>query len=117
MWSFSFSDVAPVAGLGIFASASIVLGLTALTIVKATVIIGRTTPEMRLNIKAKIKITMSSIFWIKLRVNPLLKDLLFNGDKTFTSIIIDTQTYSSFDENGKKIVINEADEFAAKHQG
>jgi predicted RND superfamily exporter protein len=27
MWSFSFSDVAPVAGLGIFASASIVLGL------------------------------------------------------------------------------------------
>jgi hypothetical protein len=40
-----------------------------LTIVKATVIIGRTTPEMRLNIKAKIKITMSSIFWIKLRVS------------------------------------------------
>jgi predicted RND superfamily exporter protein len=27
MWSFSFSDVAPVADLGIFASASIVLGL------------------------------------------------------------------------------------------
>ncbi len=44
--------------------------------------------------------------------NPLLKDLLFNGDKTFTSIIIDTQTYSSFDKNGKKIVVNEEDEFA-----
>ncbi|CAC9457739.1 Predicted exporter of the RND superfamily [uncultured Gammaproteobacteria bacterium] len=44
--------------------------------------------------------------------NPLLKDLLFNGNKTFTNIIIDTQTYSSFDKNGKKIVINEADEFA-----
>ncbi len=44
--------------------------------------------------------------------NPLLKDLMFNGDKTFTNIIIDTQTYSSFDENGKKIVISEADEFA-----
>jgi hypothetical protein len=43
--------------------------------------------------------------------NPLLEDLLFNGDKTFTNIIIDTQTYSSFDEYGKKIVINEADEF------
>jgi hypothetical protein len=35
-------------------------------IVKVTVIIGRTTPEMRVNISAKIKITMSSIFWIKL---------------------------------------------------
>jgi hypothetical protein len=32
--------------------------------------------------------------------------------KTFTNIRIDTQTYSSFDKNGKKIVINEADEFA-----
>ncbi len=44
--------------------------------------------------------------------NPLLKDLLFNGNKTFTNIIIDTQTYSSFDENGEKIVVNEEDEFA-----
>ncbi|MDC9714707.1 MAG: MMPL family transporter [Gammaproteobacteria bacterium] len=44
--------------------------------------------------------------------NPLLKDLLFNDDKTFTNIIIDTLTYSSFDENGEKIVINEEDEFA-----
>jgi predicted RND superfamily exporter protein len=72
MWSFSFSDVAPVADLGIFASASIVttvkgalnkaINETALTIVKTTVTSGRTTPETRLNIKAKIKITMSSIF-------------------------------------------------------
>ena len=44
--------------------------------------------------------------------NPLLKDLMFNSDKTFTNIIIDTQTYSSFDEHGEKIVINEEDEFA-----
>ncbi|WP_428086753.1 efflux RND transporter permease subunit [Candidatus Thioglobus sp.] len=44
--------------------------------------------------------------------NPLLKDLLFNGDKTFTNLIIDTQTYSSFDENGNKVVIDEQDEFA-----
>lgn len=44
--------------------------------------------------------------------NPLLKDLIFNEDKTFTSIIIDTQTYSSFDENGQKVVVSEEDEFA-----
>jgi len=44
--------------------------------------------------------------------NPLLKDLIFNDAKTFTNIVIDTQTYSSFDENGQKIVVNEEDEFA-----
>ncbi len=44
--------------------------------------------------------------------NPLLKNLIFNDDKTFTNIIIDTQTYSSFDKYGEKIIINEEDEFA-----
>lgn len=44
--------------------------------------------------------------------NPLLKDLLFNTDKTFTNIIIDTQTYSNFDANGNKILVAEEDEFA-----
>jgi hypothetical protein len=33
-------------------------------IVKVTVIIGRTTPEMRLNISAKIKITMNAVVFI-----------------------------------------------------
>jgi predicted RND superfamily exporter protein len=44
--------------------------------------------------------------------NPLFENLLYNQDQTFTTIIIDTQTYSSFDENGDKIIINEEDEFA-----
>jgi predicted RND superfamily exporter protein len=43
--------------------------------------------------------------------NPLLKDLMFNGDKTFTNIIIDTNTYSNFDKFGNKIVVSESDGF------
>ena len=44
--------------------------------------------------------------------NPLFKDLLYSEDQTFTTIIIDTQTYSSFDADGNLIVEDEADEFA-----
>lgn len=44
--------------------------------------------------------------------NPLLQNLLFSEDQTFTAIVIDTQTYSSFDANGELIVISEEDEFA-----
>jgi predicted RND superfamily exporter protein len=32
--------------------------------------------------------------------NPILKNLMINDDATITTIIIDTQTYSSLDENG-----------------
>ena len=44
--------------------------------------------------------------------NPLLENLLFSEDQTFTTIVIDTQTYSSFDADGKLIVEQEEDEFA-----
>ena len=44
--------------------------------------------------------------------NPLLQNLLFSEDQTFTAIVIDTQTYSSFDVNGDLIVEQEEDEFA-----
>jgi predicted RND superfamily exporter protein len=44
--------------------------------------------------------------------NPLLQNLLFSEDQTFTAIIIDTQTYSSFDVNGDLVVKQEEDEFA-----
>ncbi len=44
--------------------------------------------------------------------NPLLQNLLFSEDQTFTAIVIDTQTYSSFDANGELIVVSEEDEFA-----
>jgi predicted RND superfamily exporter protein len=44
--------------------------------------------------------------------NPLLKNLLFNEDATFTNLIIDTQTYSSLDKNGDEIVLDEEDEFS-----
>ena len=44
--------------------------------------------------------------------NPLLQNLLFSEDQTFTAIVIDTQTYSSFDVNGDLVVEQEEDEFA-----
>jgi predicted RND superfamily exporter protein len=44
--------------------------------------------------------------------NPLLVDLLFDKSNTFTNIIIDTQTYSSFDRQGRKITLSEEDEFS-----
>ena len=44
--------------------------------------------------------------------NPLFENLLYSKDQTFTTIVIDTQTYSSFDEQGNKIVVEEEDEFA-----
>jgi predicted RND superfamily exporter protein len=44
--------------------------------------------------------------------NPLFQNLLYSEDQTFTTIIIDTQTYSSFDANGNLIVEDEEDEFA-----
>ena len=44
--------------------------------------------------------------------NPLLQNLLFSEDQTFTAIVIDTQTYSSFDANGELIVVSEEDEFS-----
>ncbi|MDC9727288.1 MAG: MMPL family transporter, partial [Candidatus Thioglobus sp.] len=44
--------------------------------------------------------------------NPLFENLLYSKDQTFTTIVIDTQTYSSFDEHGNKIVVEEEDEFA-----
>lgn len=44
--------------------------------------------------------------------NPLLKNLLYSEDQTFTTLIIDTQTYSSFDANGHLIELSEEDEFA-----
>jgi uncharacterized protein len=49
--------------------------------------------------------------------NPLLKNLLFSEDQTFTAIIIDTQTYSSFNADGSLIVENEEDEFADEDFG
>jgi predicted RND superfamily exporter protein len=44
--------------------------------------------------------------------NPLFKNLLYSEDLTFTTLVIDTQTYSSFDADGNLIVIDEEDEFA-----
>ena len=44
--------------------------------------------------------------------NPLYMDMLFNKDQTFTNIIIDTATYTSLDENGNPLVIEEEDEFS-----
>ena len=44
--------------------------------------------------------------------NPLFENLLYSKDQTFTTIVIDTQTYSSFDAQGNLIVENEEDEFA-----
>ena len=44
--------------------------------------------------------------------NPLFKNLLYSEDQTFTAIVIDTQTYSSFDANGDLIVVDEEDEFS-----
>ncbi|MDB2589629.1 efflux RND transporter permease subunit [Candidatus Thioglobus sp.] len=46
--------------------------------------------------------------------NPLLENLLFSEDQTFTTIVIDTQTYSLLDADGKLIVEQEEDEFADK---
>lgn len=42
--------------------------------------------------------------------NPLFKNLLYSEDQTFTTIVIDTQTYSSFDLQGNLIVESEEDE-------
>jgi predicted RND superfamily exporter protein len=44
--------------------------------------------------------------------NPLFKNLLYSEDLTFTTLVIDTQTYSSFDVDGNLIVVDEEDEFA-----
>ncbi|MDB3870161.1 MMPL family transporter [Candidatus Thioglobus sp.] len=44
--------------------------------------------------------------------NPLLENLLFSEDQTFTTIVIDTQTYSLLDADGNLIVEQEEDEFA-----
>ncbi|SMN14813.1 Predicted exporter of the RND superfamily [uncultured Candidatus Thioglobus sp.] len=44
--------------------------------------------------------------------NPLFENLLYSEDQTFTTIVIDTQTYSSFDEDGNKIIVEEEDEFS-----
>ncbi len=44
--------------------------------------------------------------------NPLFENLLYSKDQTFTTIVIDTQTYSSFDAQGNLIVVDEEDEFA-----
>ncbi len=44
--------------------------------------------------------------------NPLFENLLYSQDQTFTTIVIDTQTYSSFDADGNLIVVSEENEFA-----
>ncbi|MCH9711517.1 MAG: MMPL family transporter [Proteobacteria bacterium] len=44
--------------------------------------------------------------------NPLLQNLLFSEDQKFAALVIDTQTYSSFDADGKLLVEQEEDEFA-----
>ena len=44
--------------------------------------------------------------------NLLFKNLLYSEDLTFTTLVIDTQTYSSFDADGNLIVVDEEDEFA-----
>ena len=44
--------------------------------------------------------------------NPLFKNLLYSEDLTFTTLVIDTQTYSSFDADGNLIVVDEEDEFS-----
>jgi predicted RND superfamily exporter protein len=49
--------------------------------------------------------------------NPLFENLLYSKDQTFTTIVIDTQTYSSFDAQGNLIVIDEEDEFADEDSG
>jgi predicted RND superfamily exporter protein len=43
--------------------------------------------------------------------NPLSINLLYNEDQTFTTVIIDTQTYSSFDADGNLISSGDDDEF------
>ena len=42
--------------------------------------------------------------------NPLFKDLIFNEAGTITTIVIDTQTYTSFDKDGKLIIKEESEE-------
>ena len=44
--------------------------------------------------------------------NPLFENLLYSKDQTFTTIVIDTQTYSSFNIDGNLIVVSDEDEFA-----
>ncbi|RLA79274.1 MAG: Fis family transcriptional regulator [Epsilonproteobacteria bacterium] len=45
--------------------------------------------------------------------NPLFKDLIIDEAGTITTIVIDTQTYTSLDKNGKPILVKEdEDEFA-----
>jgi len=44
--------------------------------------------------------------------NPLFKDLIIDEAGTITTIVIDTQTYTSLDKDGKPLPIQEEDEFA-----
>jgi len=50
--------------------------------------------------------------------NPLFKDLIFDEAGTITTIVIDTQTYTSLDKNGNEIVKeeNEEDEFGDENE-
>ena len=42
--------------------------------------------------------------------NPLFLNLLYNEDQTFTTIIVDTQTYSSFDADGRPISFSDEED-------
>lgn len=42
--------------------------------------------------------------------NPLFLNLLYNEDQTFTTIIVDTQTYSSFDAEGRPISFSDEED-------
>ena len=42
--------------------------------------------------------------------NPLFLNLLYNKDQTFTTIIVDTQTYSSFDAEGRPISFSDEED-------
>lgn len=42
--------------------------------------------------------------------NPLFLNLLYNEDQTFTTIIVDTQTYSSFDTDGRPISFSDEED-------
>ena len=43
--------------------------------------------------------------------NPILKDLMLNEEGTLTTIIIDTQTYSSLDKDGNPIIKSDNNDF------
>jgi len=60
-------------------------------------------PTNKNELDAKIKLAKN---------NPLFTDFIFDKDGTITTILIDTATYSSLDENGKPLQKTNEDEFS-----